>query len=440
MGNNTQYFLYKSTSSPPSVALDPKNLRYLSFQGGGGKGLAYLGALAWLEQKNTGCLPLYQGQGSGSSITGVSGTSAGAITALFVSLGYASTDIIGALQNAPISTLVDGPEPGVYSSLPANLINTPTALESVASALFQGLFSIDPTGIAAPESWGAVLTSLVGSGALLRFLSNDPRFGACLLFDGGFITGKKLRTFLAGAIAHSPFLTSQLKSSGSIDGTTFTFSQLKQANAAQLAVIATNLRTFSPMVFSSTTTPNFPVADAVAMSASFPFLFKPTLIGTDYDTGCPSASAADYPGLYADGGLVINVPIHVFDDTPQQCDPLFLTNHPDLSTLPAGMLGLRLSPGDAPSASSGTSGYQDPTSTVNIKSFAAMVMQALQSNANQGQLRTPLEGQQTVIIYSGGLDLLDFVPPTDPSVMTGALRNAWTAMNSYYSVSYQPPW
>ena len=34
----------------PAVKQSPYNIQYLSFQGGGGKGMAYLGALQWLEQ------------------------------------------------------------------------------------------------------------------------------------------------------------------------------------------------------------------------------------------------------------------------------------------------------------------------------------------------------------------------------------------------------
>jgi len=62
--------------------------------------MAYLGALQWLEQypdnvsnKRPAPLPLYNGQQAGHSIIGVSGASAGAITALFVVLGYSSSNV-----------------------------------------------------------------------------------------------------------------------------------------------------------------------------------------------------------------------------------------------------------------------------------------------------------------------------------------------------------
>jgi predicted acylesterase/phospholipase RssA len=291
-----------------------------------------------------------------------------------------------------------------------------------------------------PQTLNRGTMSLFTDNALLQTLGSDTAYTACLILDGGFITGMKLRQFLAGAIVNSPIL-SELTSSASIDGNIFTFAQLSQANAVKLAVIATNLRTNYPMVFSADTTPKFPVADAVAMSASFPFLFKPTLIGKDFDTGCKDKSSiADYPGFYADGGLTNNVPIHVFDTAPLVCDPLFSSEDPDQKFLASGMLGLRLSPGDPPSNSTSTelSGYQE--TAVNIVDFGAMVLNALSADATQGQIRTPLEGKQTVNIYSGGLDLLDFVPPADDSVTQGAWRNGWNAMNEYYSANYASPW
>ena len=127
----------------PAVAVSPNNIQYLSFQGGGGKGTANLGALAWLE-KNSSRLPLYSGQGSGSSIIGVSGASAGAITALFVALGYSSSSILGTLTQTDIGDLVDGPEPGVYCSDPSNLIQNPEIAEAITNAIIAGSAAVLP--------------------------------------------------------------------------------------------------------------------------------------------------------------------------------------------------------------------------------------------------------------------------------------------------------
>lgn len=66
-----------------------QNKEYLVFEGGGGKGNAYLGAILVLEEK--GYLPIRNNDSK--KFIGVAGASAGAITALMVALGLSSDDI-----------------------------------------------------------------------------------------------------------------------------------------------------------------------------------------------------------------------------------------------------------------------------------------------------------------------------------------------------------
>jgi predicted acylesterase/phospholipase RssA len=68
------------------------NKKYLVFEGGGGKGNAYLGVLQALEEAKV--LPLHKHQVDEiKQIKGVAGASAGAVTALTVALGLTSDDI-----------------------------------------------------------------------------------------------------------------------------------------------------------------------------------------------------------------------------------------------------------------------------------------------------------------------------------------------------------
>jgi Patatin-like phospholipase len=68
--------------------LNPDEIRYLALEGGGGKGFAYLGALQVLEK-----LKVME------HIDGVSGTSAGAITALMIAMGMTAEEIDNELKN-----------------------------------------------------------------------------------------------------------------------------------------------------------------------------------------------------------------------------------------------------------------------------------------------------------------------------------------------------
>jgi NTE family protein len=73
----------------------------LVFEGGGVKGIAYGGALEILEQSQIT-----------PQIKSVAGTSAGAITATMVSLGYTASEFIEIMMNLDFSKLEDGSEIG----------------------------------------------------------------------------------------------------------------------------------------------------------------------------------------------------------------------------------------------------------------------------------------------------------------------------------------
>jgi predicted acylesterase/phospholipase RssA len=69
----------------------PSDIQFLALEGGGGKGAAYLGAIQFLETK--GVLPIKLNSQGTNQIKGISGASAGAITALFLAVGYTSPEI-----------------------------------------------------------------------------------------------------------------------------------------------------------------------------------------------------------------------------------------------------------------------------------------------------------------------------------------------------------
>lgn len=101
-------------------SIDLSTVRYLTFEGGGGKGLVYVGAIAALERtlnpdlmprasdsygKDVGLAPAtlmtltdrplfnINAHPDQRPFAGVSGASAGAITALFLAMGMSSSDI-----------------------------------------------------------------------------------------------------------------------------------------------------------------------------------------------------------------------------------------------------------------------------------------------------------------------------------------------------------
>src|SRR3990170_6487680 len=80
-----------------SLSAQEKRIKNIVFEGAGLRGIAYCGAIHELEKRNM--LP---------AIEKVGGTSAGALTALCVSLGYSSAEIAGLLYSTKFSKFNDG--------------------------------------------------------------------------------------------------------------------------------------------------------------------------------------------------------------------------------------------------------------------------------------------------------------------------------------------
>ena len=76
--------------------LKPSAVRYLAFEGGGAKGIAFIGALAALEALE---IRLISGSPRGS-VRGVSGASAGSMTAFMYAMRYTPDQLID-IQLAP---------------------------------------------------------------------------------------------------------------------------------------------------------------------------------------------------------------------------------------------------------------------------------------------------------------------------------------------------
>lgn len=79
------------------VKAQSNSIQHLAFEGAGIRGIAYCGAIQAMEEKNIL-----------KDVNKVAGTSAGAITALCVSLGYSSTEIAAILRETNFKSFNDG--------------------------------------------------------------------------------------------------------------------------------------------------------------------------------------------------------------------------------------------------------------------------------------------------------------------------------------------
>jgi predicted acylesterase/phospholipase RssA len=284
--------------------------------------------------------------------------------------------------------------------------------------------------------------------SLLAQLLGNYQYMLCLLLDGGMLSGTKLRTWLGKMVSESPLITAHNAASAPnspqktwTDGTKITFAQLYQAgceqgNLLELAVTGTNATTERPVVFTRTSTPDFPVVEAVAISATLPLLFKPVWLSASmpFLRALPQTA---YAGWYLDGGLTNNLPIHLFDTYSAgggfaiPFDPLAPTAARPGAPPPLNknMLGLLLMEGNKPPTKAAAP-PPDPSGTESVLRTLGMLWGGLTFGATQGQLRSSAEVDQTVTIYSNGAGLLDLAAPG--TVVDSAAQSGYDSLAAHY--------
>jgi NTE family protein len=215
------------------VFAQEKSYKNLVMEGGGAKGIAYGGALVELE--NRGILP---------QIQRVGGTSAGAIQACLLAVGYSAEEIAQIIADTPIET-----------------------------------FNDDGTVFRAGK----------------RFLKNF-----------GWYEGKNFLETIQKLI---------------IDRTNnadLTFAELhelaKTVPFRDLYVTGVNLTKQKLEIFSYETYPNMRICDAIRISMSVPLYYKAVYVnpkGRIIEKPLP----IDNCSVFVDGGLLLNYPIEIFDES-----------------------------------------------------------------------------------------------------------------------------
>lgn len=478
-------------SGTPDPIIPVDSIKYIAFEGGGGKGLAYFGAIRVFERPDVKLLPLNQ-----SAVTGISGASAGAITAFFLSVGMKGDDILARIKNNDFSNFWDNPIPGVYKAVFYNpntkknvvgytcdKINTSeeqegvlkkTVLDSVVSgALFyKTLDEARAVGTANKQLLSDKMNMLrvlksgmdlfnvskkvlkKSTAELVKVLTtsngkpDDQKTFDYLyseLMDRGLFTGAGIRTYLSKAMAKGLLdnYSVPAQRTGVFQDASMitperceavTFADLKKITGKDFVVTSTNLISESSKLFSAQHTPDFPVVDAVCMSMSIPGVFKPTFVNASVDLSKKPDDPYNlsYRGFYVDGGMMNNLPIHVWDGGPDQ-------------PMNPGVIGIRVSGGFDPADKtyatdadwkkyvdavmpgtpyerrirSNTSYDANGTLTVktDVNNFISVfggyggdILSTLMTPSEEGQIRTPAERARTVEFFSYDIGVLDFTP------------------------------
>lgn len=348
----------------------PDEVRYLSFEGGGGKGAAYLGVLiAFLRPE----FDIFKKGDDGltylsDSIEGIAGSSAGAMTAALLGAGVPLEHLLAMVLN--LDPIKDG-ELKKYS----NTYNENSVLEAFkdldlnnSKAIVPNIFtekgyetrnsSILTSGLKATTSLLDFAPGLTGD--LKRLLEVYLQYKTNLsssdlitavervLNDDGLLPGVVMYKHLAFLInkyndeASKPKLIKrppQPPPRGGVyqPSTTSTnipteaynripspeivppginFKQIKEKYKRELVITGTNLSRGQVTHFGDRTTPNFSIAAAARISSSIPLLFKPIKIshGDLMVTEAFSRNEQSIlSGTWVDGGVLNNHPFHVFD-------------------------------------------------------------------------------------------------------------------------------
>jgi len=229
--------------------------RNLVFKGGGVRGIAYLGALQFLYEK-----------GLMRSIERVAGTSAGAITATVLSMNFSSFD--------EIHRISDSLE---YRKVPSEGTKTEEHVRFLKAS-----------PLAIRNQFRSVFKNVQCS---MRFIQ-----------DRGWYSSDYFYTWLKNVIAEQ-FTVAK-------DSYTFADFRNPKIHAGgrdflDLYITGTDISNRMSRVFSYETTPDMEVALAARISMSIPFYFE----SIEYQY--PGTSE---PQSYADGGIMWNYPINLFDD------------------------------------------------------------------------------------------------------------------------------
>lgn len=198
------------------------------------------------------------------------------------------------------------------------------------------------------------------------------------------------------------------------------FQEFYNLTGVDIVLSGVNVTNRLPLFFSVWHTPDFPVIDAVGLSMSIPIVFKPFYNGDEVRTGDKKQNAK-YRGLWVDGGMLNNYPIHAFDHTAKMAGLTFQNRSNTVGGFTVAMpsdveqpfnttcAGFRL---DLRSKSKYKVDDDFGASQLGVlgKYLGALLLTIL-ADASDSQVRSAEEGVRTCMLDPTGLGLVDFSGP-----------------------------
>jgi predicted acylesterase/phospholipase RssA len=258
----------------------------LVFEGGGAKGMVFVGA----------CVEFFQ---RGHSFERLLGTSAGAITATLLAAGYTPQEMLDALAEKEN----DG------KSVFTNFMGPParfTDEELRASAIRRLLDAVDFTfvpDVIQQKFHERFVTAPEASQSFRHVLS--------LVDRGGWYAADRFVSWLSNKLDSGPHPREGKQRNFS----DVTLRQFFDATGVELSVVASDITDGSILVLNQHTAPDCPVVWAVRMSMSIPFVWDEVIWRADWGEYL-GRNIVDH--AIVDGGLLSNFPVELFiSDAPQ---------------------------------------------------------------------------------------------------------------------------
>lgn len=279
--------------SPAKPQVHPPGA-FLILEGGGAKGLAHIGALAALKERDL-------------AVYGVAGASAGSIMAALTAAGYKPDELYTPAQDGK-------PPAGLFATL-----DWIKVLDAKTWARFQSLRD----GLAMlKRAWGApfLLGWIFGPLYTLWFLLTRARFVLNAWRGQGVFNTAGFRAQLA------TWLKDRVPTRHPDSGPTFgELAELRRFSAADgtgrevplLKIVAVDVNARVLVVYDEEHTPDTAIADAVAASIAIPVFFAPPVVRSKIIGRDGSATIVDRKSV--DGGLISNFPAWLFLEEAVNC-------------------------------------------------------------------------------------------------------------------------
>lgn len=247
----------------------------LVFEGGGAKGMVFIGAMqAFIEKGNT--------------YNRLLGTSAGAISATFLAAGYTSQEMLDALNEEeagqPIFASFLGPPPA-FSAADIEMSATLAMLRNSDSRLIPEFLE---------DNIDKKLVSALAKAAPNLFF---------LIERGGWYSADKFITWMQRKLDEGTFQGKPRNFSK------MTMADFYQTTQRELSLVISDTTGERLLVLNHRTTPDVPVVWAVRMSMSIPMIWPEVVWQSEWGTYLDKSLTGH---TMVDGGLLSNFPIELF--------------------------------------------------------------------------------------------------------------------------------